>query len=88
MPTSALWQWILQTYDLGEQHRDLIVNSTVIFYRPLSVLVFFLALWSINVQYFDQKRINYALVLGLQKGSPNFVLQMTFGDSCARLLFR
>jgi hypothetical protein len=70
----APWFWQLVLEDEGHfEHKGYdqrhVINSALIFFRPVALMLLFAALWGFCVLHFESKGINYPLVLGINKGN-------------------
>jgi hypothetical protein len=67
-PLRASWFWdsVLDKV-LEPDQKEQVINSSLLYFRPLFVILLFAGLWGFCVLYFEQNRINYRLVLGIKR---------------------
>jgi hypothetical protein len=82
------WQLVLEGED-HFVHKDYdqrhVINSALIFFRPVALMLAFAALWGLCVMQFEMKGINYALVLGINKGEGSVPISSTLLDAAVCL---
>jgi hypothetical protein len=64
---SRFWDSMLDEFIIGDDQRERLMNSALLYFRPPFVLLLFGGLWGLCVLYFERNTINYTLVLRMKK---------------------